>query len=356
VAQAVEALRARRESVCVIGGRTLAHIADEAPSVRGELATTGLREPIVHEPADLIATCGAGETLQGLQNHLRRAGQILPVWHPEPPRATIGGLVAFGWTGIGRRLFGSLRDRVLEVKVVTGEGKLVRGGAKVVKNVTGFDLPRLFFGSHGTLGVIVEATLKVHPSPPALVGARIRGEPAAVVRRLTEVASAAPQPVECVVRLEAGRATGLAFAPGPSSDAATLLGPLGGEEVAAADEEFASLAGEGVLAGQGLSVRVAVPPARIGDALAACGEGASGIVDVGMGVGWLRLPSAAGVPALRELAEDADGSLVLTSAPVDVRRSIGTWGNPPAGIEMMRRLKAQFDPDGVLGPGRFHGL
>lgn len=248
----------------MIGGGTLL----EASRADEELHTTALDAITYHEPADLIVTCEAGVTLAALQERLAHANQILPVWHPAPGRATVGGLVAHGWSGIGTQLYGALRDRVLEVKVVTGEAKVVRGGAKVVKNVTGFDLPRLLCGSRGTLGLITEVTLKVHPRPPAIYGVDRDGEDRAW---LDELVGRAPQPIETVV--QDGRSW--AFAPGPLADAQALLG-----------------------------------------------DGA------------------------REVSDDFEAVARAWREPEDDR--------PPSGLEIMRRIKQQFDPDGVFPEGGWY--
>src|SRR5687768_15255673 len=167
---------------------------------------------VAHHPADLIVTVQAGVRLAELQEVLAASGQTLPLWHPDPD-VRVGDLVDAGWLGLGRRLFGRLRDRVLEIRAVTGDGLSIRGGAKVVKNVTGFDLPRLFCGAGGRLGVLTEMTLKVAPLPRPLVA--VSGEMATA----DLVAAAARVQVEAVV--SSGRC--FVFAPGPDDDARVVL-------------------------------------------------------------------------------------------------------------------------------------
>lgn len=359
-AEAVSALRAAGRTAIVVGGATSLETADPGPQPDVHLDTRGLDAIESYEPADLTVTCGAGVTLARLEETLAAAGQTLPVWHPAPDRATIGGLCAFGWTGLGRTFGGRLRDRVLEVHAVTGEGKLVRGGARVVKNVTGFDLPRLFFGSLGTLGVIVQLTLKTHPRPSPL-HARVTShpEPRPLALMLRQWLDRVRMPAEAIIELtEESEWRGWAFAPGPSADAEAMLGLFReGSDLGDGDAVFSRLGTDPVLSpgagGPDVVYRVSVPPSDAPALLARLPGPRRVVADVGAGVVWAGADDTTGVSVLRELAEERGGALVLLRAPPEARRELGTWGRPPAGIEIMRRLKAQFDPDGVLAPGRF---
>ena len=127
-----------------------------------------------HEPGDLTATVEAGMTVEAFQAALRGRGQWMSLDPADARRATIGGVLATNASGPRRHLYGTARDLLIGVTVVTADGAIVRGGGKVVKNVAGYDLPKLFVGSYGTLGVIVEATVKLRPLPDheRLVGIR----------------------------------------------------------------------------------------------------------------------------------------------------------------------------------------
>lgn len=354
VRDAVASLRTEGSHAVVAGGATLLHVGGEpsAPLLR----TGALRSIVYHEAADLIVACQAAVTLDALAAELEPSGQVVPVWHPAPGSATVGGLAAFGWGGLGRQLYGRLRDRILEVTVVTGEAKLVRGGARVVKNVTGFDLPRVFVGSMGTLGVIVEVALKVHPRPRALYCVHRQGTSSEIVRWLRDGVTSAPMPVEAVADMSAGGWTGYAFAPGPAGDARMLLSPFGGAPTEA-DETFARLAADPVLTGgtpDEVGVRLSVPAAALPGMVEALPPVRRAIVDVASGAAWIAgdVP-AADILRLREAAVRAGGSAVVLRAPAGVLAQTGTWGDPGDGTELMRRLKRQFDPDEVLGRGRF---
>src|SRR5262249_31184397 len=115
-----------------------------------------------YEPDDLTVTVGAGTTFAEVDAALAEHGQECPL-DPRDPAATIGGIVATGLSGVRRLRHGPLRDHVLEIRFVTGDGRVVKGGGPTVKNVTGYDLPRVFVGSYGTLGVLVQLTLRCRP-------------------------------------------------------------------------------------------------------------------------------------------------------------------------------------------------
>ncbi len=127
---------------------------------------TRLNRVIAYEPANLTITVEAGMTLAALQNVLREHGQFLPLDPPYAERATLGGIIASNASGPLRMRYGTMRDWLIGVTVVMADGRVVRGGGKVVKNVAGYDLPKLFIGSLGTLGVIAETTFKLSPLPP----------------------------------------------------------------------------------------------------------------------------------------------------------------------------------------------
>ena len=138
---------------------------------------------VAYEPADLTVTVGAGTTVAELDAALGATGQECPL-DPRDAAATVGGIIACGLSGHRRLRHGPLRDHVLEVRFVTADGRLVQGGAPVVKNVTGYDLPRLFVGSFGTLGVLVQVTLRCRPRPAATAWATVDAPPDRVRRRV----------------------------------------------------------------------------------------------------------------------------------------------------------------------------
>jgi glycolate oxidase FAD binding subunit len=161
VAEIVDAA-ARGRRLLPVGGRT--HLDRGEPTeVDAELSTTKLDRLVSYEPAEMIAVVEAGMRVGELSERLARAGQEWAV--DAPAQATVGGVIASGTSSPRRLRVGHVRDTILEVQLVTGDGRIVRGGGRTVKNVTGYDLPRLLTGSLGTLGVIVDVTLRVIPRP-----------------------------------------------------------------------------------------------------------------------------------------------------------------------------------------------
>src|SRR3990172_7262415 len=158
---------AHAEGLAVIpwGGGAHMHIGNVSARYDIALSLTRLNAVVEHEPADLTATVQAGMTLGELQRRLGGASQLLPLDPPGGEHTTIGGILAANAWGPSRHASGSARDMTIGLRVVTAEGRITRAGGRVVKNVAGYDLCKLYIGSLGTLGVIVEATFKLAPLP-----------------------------------------------------------------------------------------------------------------------------------------------------------------------------------------------
>ena len=159
--EALAAAVAAAESVVAVGARTQWEIGNPSAPGTEISAPAGVAR---YEPEDLTITVGAGTPFATLDAALAAHGQECPL-DPRDRAATIGGIIACGLSGIRRRRHGPLREHVLEVRFVTADGRLVKGGGQTVKNVTGYDLPRLLVGSFGTLGVLVQLTLRCRPRP-----------------------------------------------------------------------------------------------------------------------------------------------------------------------------------------------
>jgi glycolate oxidase FAD binding subunit len=147
------------------GGGTKLGIGSPPTRLGLVLGLKRLHRILEHEPGDLTATVETGITLSALQSELGKRGQWVSLDPAQPERATLGGILASNASGPRRHLYGTCRDLLIGLTVVGGDGSIVRGGGKVVKNVAGYDLPKLYIGSYGTLGILVEATLKLRPLP-----------------------------------------------------------------------------------------------------------------------------------------------------------------------------------------------
>src|SRR5712691_6599538 len=170
IEQVAEVLRTASEqhiAVTPVGHGAFLHIGGIPRRYGLALVLQRLNRIVDYQPADMTVTVEAGMTLARLQETLGENGQWLPIDPPSPEQATIGGIVAANLSGSVRLSQGTIRDFLIGLKVVQANGTVIKGGGRVVKNVAGYDLPKLYCGSFGTLGVIVEATFKVRPRPEA---------------------------------------------------------------------------------------------------------------------------------------------------------------------------------------------
>jgi len=332
-----------------------------------------------HQPADMTVTVEAGCPLATLNARLAREGQWLPLDPPAPERTTVGGLVAANLSGPLRASQGTVRDLLLGLTVVGAGGAVVRGGGRVVKNVAGYDLPKLHIGALGSVGVIIEATFKVRPRPEAEAGVVIACRTA---REAAETGLAVRDAMD-PFWLEVAGSGGLAD--GPGDGAAVAVGIAGvvaeiqdgvarvhalaqqrGCRAATVDDgaAFRVRLGEFDAAPAAAVLRASTVPAEVGAVLEtvesaartqgagvrALAHGASGVVRIAVARGEQVAPLVA---VLRPRLEDGGGSLVVHRAAPDVKATVDVWGTAGPGEELMRRVKHAFDPAGIFAPGRF---
>jgi glycolate oxidase FAD binding subunit len=296
------------------------------------ISTAHLQKVIAWEPDDLTLVAEAGVPVGMVESMLAGARQTAVL--PEiGGTATVGGVVAAGVSGLRRARYGPTRDRVLEVTVVTGDGRVVRGGGRVVKNVTGYDLPRLVAGSFGALGLLVSVCLKLWPTPEAAVTIDV-DDALAASAKLYRPLAVLEQRERSTVYLAGTRA-----------------------EVEAQARRVGGSPREGLDWPQDPSGPVRwslrVPPSFISEAIDRVPTGWDYLAQYG--VGEIRLAGAEGALELRRWAESVGGVLVLADGPVDLYTEIDPWGSPPPALDLQRRLIAGFDPARVLNPGRLPG-
>ncbi|MGH9292221.1 MAG: FAD-binding oxidoreductase [Acidimicrobiales bacterium] len=340
----------------------------------------GLGAVVEHAAADQVVTVQAGTPLSRLQAHLAVSGQRLALDPPEPG-ATIGGIVATGASGPLRHLHRSVGGLVLGMTVVLADGTVARSGSKVVKNVAGYDLGKLFTGSYGTLGVIAELILRLHPLPETArwVEADISSpdEAAALVRRVAR-SQLLPAAVELDwPELGRGGATGtlrvlLEGAAGSvDGRGAALVTLLGADARVLAQPVLSAAPGVRPWQPGGISLKVATERSGLAPMLGAIGEAAAAVIapgergahlsgQAGSGVLYVGLPPLGGAAAaetvrrLRAEAAQHGGTVVVLGAPPELKAVLDVWG-PVKGLELMRRVKERFDPDRRMSPGRFVG-
>ena len=340
------------------------------------LSLSSIAGIIEHDAENLTATIRAGTRLADVHTELVKRGQWLPV-DLSQENATIGGLIAANCSGPGRMRYGGCRDRVLGLRVALPSGHLISVGGKTVKNVSGYDLPKLFVGSLGTLGVITAATFKLLPLPERTEwSAQVFEDILAALTCANRLASS--QLELSAIELASGEFAGrpgawLLFcrAQGMSSaverqiqGVAEACAEAGGHVCNWAQQETLRLCSgrAAVLAGLPALCCIAVPPASLTSILTQAQRllASNGSFTASPAVGTAHTAFDANDAAtvildLRRAAEALGGGLVIERAPVEVKLAAGVWGAAPQGVEIMRALKAEFDPKGVLSPGRFAG-
>jgi glycolate oxidase FAD binding subunit len=382
LADALRAASAHEHACMAVGFRQ--HVTIGAPPRRLDtlFLTTRLSRILDHQAADMTVRVEAGCALAALERVLARAGQWLPLDPPAPATTTVGGMLAANLSGPLRASQGTSRDLLLGIRTIEPDGTVVSGGGRVVKNVAGYDLPKLHVGALGTLGVIAEATFKVRPRPmeeAALVidctSPEDAGEVALVARDVCD-----PLWLEIVGRSarEGTRFEVLIGAGGLAEEVSDALercrnAVRGAGRSARMVEDAAQLRARVAafpLSPAAAVLRAATVPTEVPGLLAAMleagarqGEDLRLQAHAASGIVRARIASAAAAaPLIRELRgrlADRGGSLVVERASPDVKRRIdpepGVWHPPGPALGLMQGVKRAFDPDGRLAPGRFAG-
>ena len=332
----------------IVGGGSKAEVG--APREAERLDMTGFAGVIDYDPAELVLTAGAGTPLAEIEALVASKHQMLAFEPHGPPGSTIGGVVAAGVSGSRRVSRGAVRDHLLGFKAVSGRGEPFVGGAKVVKNVTGYDLPKLAAGSWGRLFVMTEVTLKVLPAPEITITLAADGlSPAAAVALMSralgsqaDVAAAASTDGVTALRLEGF---------GPSVAARrSLLEAIAPMRVLSEHDALVFWSGFwSPLSDARVLWRLSLPASR-----------AVQIVEAGLGPWamewggsqvWLASEDA---ETVRAMAAEAGGHAMLVRAPKAMRQAVSTFHPQPTPVAALEeRIRRAFDPAGVFETGRF---
>ena len=381
VASALKAADDAGQAVAAVGGGTQLDLGMPPRRLDQIIETTGLNRVVEYEPADLTVTVEAGMRFADLQKRLGEEGQFLALDPPAADGATIGGVIATNASGPLRFAHGTARDLVIGTRVANPDGTLTRAGGRVVKNVAGYDLNKLYVGSLGTLSIIVELSFKLAPIPPAadsIVGQFADVEAARTVANTVVHSSLSPLAIELLgpgAAAAAGlpRASLLVFRVGgyPQAverqvrDLSALIVQHGGQRVDASSTTWDDLARMRVTARQRDVVLKAAAPisasATLVDILSKRLEGLEPLVwsHAGSGVAYAACnpPTAELLTGLRRevAALSSNASLVIERCPTVLKEAIDVWGDPGASIALMRAVKAKLDPKNTLNPGRYVG-
>ncbi len=347
------------------------------------VATEMLPHRIDHNPGDLTVSVGAGIKFGLLQERLAEEGQWLPLDPPLAARRTVGGILAANLSGPLSLSYGAARDFVLGVRVASADGTVTKSGGNVVKNVTGFDLPKLHIGALGTLGIILQATFKVIPLPQEdttlaaefddlgkavdvcheIADSQYAGEAIELIKgsdgRNRVYARFLGSVPSVEVRLEKGR---------------SLLEQAGAENVNTLAQDEARTLWEAVAdfgwngsAEEEVLLSLGHLPSKTKSVIGAISEyclqnGYSLEMAVGPARGVVKCKIAAPcnqvknvVSGLRSIAASADGYALVEQASLQAKADLDVWGDPGPALHLMRRLKNRMDPNRILNPGRYVG-
>ncbi|HKU68271.1 MAG TPA: FAD-binding oxidoreductase [Candidatus Baltobacteraceae bacterium] len=372
------------------GGSTLRGFGAAPPPADVTLSTTGLHDLLAHEHHDMTCSTQSGIGVAAFSDLLAKQGQFVPIDVPLRRKATVGGALAAGWLGPRRHFYGRARDLVIGSQVVLGDGTLANAGGMVVKNVSGYDMSKLYIGSFGTLGIITQLNFKTLPLAQrrrALIAKLPEGTRA---RAAAHVAASPVTPAAafCVegyrksidgedgvdgrmyILLEGSQS----LVDRATRDLRSTLGRAGVPETLIVDagawESFervldASIANVGE---RSLTYRALGLPGDVLERAVALRDAANRhelftdvLADVMNGDVFMRV-SDRDSRAFAEKAEACDDDIrtlsprsVIAAGDAPIRASLNAWGQEPAGVAKMRALKTRFDPNGTLNRGRFTG-
>lgn len=350
-----------RVTVVARGGGTKLQWGNVPHSALAIISLERFTRIVDHPWQDMTVTVEAGVSVATLQSELAKHGQRLPLDVLWPERSTVGGIIATNDSGSLRQRFGSARDLLLGVTVVLADGTIARSGGRVVKNVAGYDLPKLFTGSFGTLGVIAEVTLRTYPLPHGTHDLSFRFPDALAANRFMLAVSDSTL-VPAAVQLRASHdelpIVDLRF---EGIEAGIEAQRMRGVELAGTalrlDTSADAWRHESYFGDpDAIVAKFSVLPSRISDAITVvesrCSE--ASIIVQSVGLGFFRA-------ATRELSalfadfHQIGGTLVLLQAPSEMKRRIDVFGPPPSAYPIMVRVKQHFDRNGILSPGRLVG-
>ncbi len=341
------------------------------------LSTARLNQLVEHAPHDMTATAQAGLPLSELQTKLASTHQWLALDAVLKPEATIGGIIATNVSGARRLRFGGVRDQIIGVRVVLSDGTIASGGGKVVKNVAGYDLPKLFTGSLGTLGVIVAATFRLYPQtsasrtvilsapdPAPLCELAVRIINSTLVPVLVDIygSPVREQEYTMAVRFEMGEEA----AEQQANTLLTMAQDKNARILRDSEEKqyWAETAPTSDTSTTTLTLKASILPTEtihwlmsLQSLAQKSGLSADWRAHAGHGLIFVTLAGddsalISAVMELRQAATDLRGSLVVMENPALLQ--LDAWGTPPA-LDVMQRLKERFDPTATLNPGRFVG-
>jgi len=334
------------------------------------ISTERINQLIEHAVGDLTVTVEAGMKFSKLQAILAEHRQFLALDPTAPESATIGGIIATADTNSLRQRYGSVRDQLLGITFVRADGQIAKAGGRVVKNVAGYDLMKLFTGSYSTLGIISQATFRVYPLPEMSGTVVLTGTALAISQAAETLRGSALTPTQAdllstqvVSKLGFGKGLGLiarfqSIVESVKEQSNRLLSVgeklgLEGAIYSAADEadlwqKLREQIDFGVT--DVITCKIGVLPTAAVEVLTLV---EMGLIHISSGLGVLQLEGEGEVVKMRSLCEGNRGFLTILSAPIAVKQKVDVWGYTGNALQIMRGIKEQFDGKNILSPGRF---
>jgi glycolate oxidase FAD binding subunit len=366
---------ASRSPLIVAGNSTKLDWGGTVRGAKSIVSTQKLDRIIAHAVGDLTVTVEAGMNFANLQTILAAAGQFLPLDPVYPDRASIGGIIATANTGSLRHRYGGVRDLLLGISFVRADGKIAKAGGRVVKNVAGYDMMKLFTGSYGTLGILTAVTLRVYPLPSDTGTVMLTGsiDKLVTAAKILLASTLTPIAVDVVStalsqQLEISNTPSLVvkFATIPASIAeqsAQLLeigrglGLKGGSWQGAQAEQLWQSIQTGVWGTTPIGCKLGVRSTAVVETIALLDRftdnTARGVIHLSSGLGACALKDDRHINySLRSHCEAAGGFLSVLQAPIEVKQQLDIWGYRGNAVPLMRQLKHQFDPLDLLNPGK----
>lgn len=380
LAEVVRTVTAQHQAILPMGSGSKLHWGGLGKPVQQVISTSSLNQVIDHDVSDLTVTVEAGVKFQDLQYLLQAKRQFLPIDPAYPEQATLGGILATADTGSWRQRYGGLRDLVLGISFVRWDGQVAKAGGRVVKNVAGYDLMKLFTGSYGTLGIVSQMTLRLYPSPATSQTLWLSGETSALAIAAQRLLTSGLAPTAADL-LSASLAQSLDL-----GDSGGLLVRFQGIAVSVQEQSQQLQAIAQVLdlnqqslidkAEQELWTqlrrttteinpetqvfcKIGLQPSQSVNFLAQCPG--LGQIHLNTGLGRFVLPfgdlekSRQQLRQQRDRCEQAQGFLTILAAPRDLKNAFDLWGYAGNALPLMEKLKQQFDPQNSFSPGRFVG-
>jgi glycolate oxidase FAD binding subunit len=374
LAELVTIANRERHSIAIAGNSTKLDWGGIVTGAKSIVSTQKLDRLIDHAVGDLTVTIEAGIKFARLQEILAAAGQFLPLDPAYPERATIGGIIATADAGSLRHRYGGVRDLLLGISFVRADGKIAKAGGRVVKNVAGYDMMKLFTGSYGTLGILTEVTFRVYPLPTDFGTVILTGAVEKLAQAAKTLLASTLTPIAAdVVSTALSQALEISNTPSLVVKFATIpesiaqqsaqlleigksLGLKGGSWQGTQAEDLWSGIQTGIWGTTPIGCKLGVRLTAAVDTIATLDRStdntSKAVIHLNSGLGACALSDARQIAPLRSHCEASGGFLSVLQAPVEVKQQLDVWGYRGNVVPLMQKIKQQFDPTDILNLGR----